>query len=282
MPSGEFVRRMLLVLLAKARVRLAIQLLLIFVGIWIGCAVVLVLFETGAARKIQSLGDAVFYMLASMMTSGEVGIGPETIIGRLAIGFAMFSSKLLTALLCALAAALLIEHRVREDMGLRMHHFEKHVVIVGWNLKGPQIIQTLRRDPAWAQTPVVIVADLESKPDSDPMVFFNRSPHPLRGEAIERSALARASTVVVLADYGEKRHADALTAVNCLTVRHHNRAARVIAELLDPSQRPYLEMAGADDIVGIGEVGGYLIAEATVGRQSARELLAQVHRPHRS
>jgi hypothetical protein len=35
-------------------------------------------------------------------------------------------------------------------------------------------------------------------------------------------------------------------------------------------------MAGADDIVGIGEVGGFLIAEATIGRQQARDLLTYV------
>lgn len=276
MPSGVLLRHLFLVMMSKARVRLATQLLLIFVLVWLGCALVLVAFEAGAHRRVQTVGDAVFYMLASMMTSGEVGIAPQTLPGRMALGFAMFSSKLLTALLCALAAALLIEHKVREDMGLRMHRFQRHVVIVGWNLKGPQIVHTLRSEARWAKVPVVVVAELEAKPSSDPLVFFNRSPYPLRGEAIERSALAEADTVVVLANYGEKTHADALTAVNCMVVRQCNPRATVIAELLDPSQRAYLEMAGANDIVGIGEVGGFLLAEATIGRQSAKDLLAHV------
>lgn len=278
MPNSEVLRHFFLVMMSKARVRLAIQLLLIFVMVWIGCAVVLMLFETGVARKVRAPGDAIFYMLASMMTSGEVGIAPETTIGRLAIGLAMFGSKLLTALLCALAAALLIEHKVREDMGLRMHRFSEHIVIVGWNLKGPPILHAIRSDPALAMVPVVVVADIESKPDSDPLVYFNRSRYPLRGEAIERASLATASKVVVLANYHEKQHADALSAVNCMTVRHHNPKARLIVELLDPSQRSYLEMAGADAIVGIGEVGGYLIGEATVGRPAAMDLLEQVTR----
>ena len=59
-----------------------------------------------------------------------------------------------------------------------------------------------------------------------------------------------------------------------MTARHHNpgedhrRAA-------DPSQRA-TEMAGADDIVGIGEVGGFPIAEATIGRQQVCDLLTYV------
>ncbi|TXH36911.1 MAG: hypothetical protein E6Q92_10875 [Burkholderiaceae bacterium] len=276
MAKSPTVHRLFLRLMAMARFRLTMQLLLIFLLIWWGSAVVIWLQESGEGQRVQTFGDALFFTLATMTTSGEAGIGPTHALARWVLGFAMFSSKLLTALLCALAAAMLIEYKVKEDMGLRMHRFQHHVVLIGWNLKGSQIIQTLRADETLHKREVVVVADLDSKPDPDPLVFFNRSPYPLRGEAIERAALSEADTIVVLANYAEKHHADALSAVNCMTARHHNPKARIIAELLDPSQRKYLEMAGADDIVGIGEVGGFLIAEATIGRQQARDLLTYV------
>ena len=53
--------------------------------------------------------------------------------------------------------------------------------------------------------------------------------------------------MVVLANYNEKHHADALTAVNCMLARNLNPQARIIAELLDPGQRLYLETAGANE-----------------------------------
>ena len=103
-----------------------------------------------------------------------------------------------------------------------------------------------------------------------------RSPHPIRGDALARACLATAATGVVLADYNERQHADALSAVNCLLARQANAGARIVAELLDPAQRPFLDAAGADDVVGIGEVGGYLLAEAAIGNMQARQLLATV------
>ena len=73
------------------------------------------------------------------------------------------------------------------------------------------------------------------------------------------------------------QNADALTAVNVLVARRHNADARIIAELLDPGQRSYLEAAGADLVVGIGEVGGYLLAEAAMGHEVVRQLLSEVN-----
>jgi voltage-gated potassium channel len=120
------------------------------------------------------------------------------------------------------------------------------------------------------------MADLEHKPVDDPLVFFTRASYPIRGEAIDRACMPAASTIVVLANYAEKQNADALTAINCMVARQANRDARLIVELLDPGQRIYMETAGADQVVGIGEVGGFLLAEATIGNEKARELLNYV------
>ncbi len=180
------------------------------------------------------------------------------------------------------ACAVLIERKVKEEMGLKMHKLSQHIVLIGWNLKGQQIIRTLRSNPMLADTPTVVVADLEHKPVDDPLVLFTRAPYPVRGDAIERCCLAQAATVVVLANYNEKHHADALTAVNCMLARNLNPQARIIAELLDPGQRLYLETAGANEVVGIGEVGGFLLTEATIGNDVARKLLGFVANVGRS
>ncbi|HET8870898.1 MAG TPA: ion channel [Aquabacterium sp.] len=263
-------------LMAVARYRFIVELTVIFVLVWCGCAVLVYVSEHGVNHKVQTLWDAVYSLLVTMTTSGDSGVTPVTPGGRLVMGIAVILSKLLTALLCALAAAVLIERKVKEEMGLKMHKLDHHIVLIGWNLKGKQIISTLRADAMLANTPILIMADLEHKPVDDPMVLFTRSSYPVRGECIERACLGKADTVVVLANYNEKHHADALTAVNCMLTRQVNPQARIIAELLDPAQRLYLEAAGANEVVGIGEVGGFLLAEATIGNDEARKLLAFV------
>lgn len=269
-------------LMAVARYRFIIELTVIFVLVWCGCALLVYVFEYGINPKLHSLGDAVYFLLVTMTTSGDTGVSPLTLGGRMVMGFAVILSKLLTALLCALAAAVLIERKVKEEMGLKMHKLSSHIVLIGCNLKGKQIISTLRADPALADMPIVIMADMEHKPIDDPLVMFTRSPYPVRGESIERSCLQAAATVVVLANYNEKHHADALTAVNCMLARSVNPNGRIIAELLDPAQRLYLEAAGANEVVGIGEVGGFLLAEATIGNAEAKKLLAFVAEGGRS
>jgi voltage-gated potassium channel len=263
-------------LMAVARYRFIAELTVIFLAVWFGCALLVYGFEVGHSARIHSFTDAVYALLVTMTTSGDSAVAPVTQGGRTVIGVALILSKLLTALLCALAAAVLIERKVKEEMGLTMHKLTQHIVIIGWNLKGPQIIQTLRREPQFAHAPILVMADLEHKPMDDPLLMFTRSPYPVRGEAIERACLGQAHTVVVLANYTEKHNADALTAVNCMVARHANAQARVICELLDPAQRLFMEASGADQIVGIGEVGGFLLAEATIGNEQARQLLAFV------
>ena len=263
-------------LMAVARYRFIVELTLIFLAVWVGCAALVYLFEIGHSQRIHTFTGTVYALLVTMTTSGDSAVAPVTLGGRMVMGFALIVSKLLTALLCALAAAVLIERKVREDMGLKMHKLHQHIVIIGWNLKGPQIIQTLRREADMQHVPILIMADMDHKPVDDPTVLFTRSPYPARGDAIDRAALDQAATIVVLANYAEKQNADALTAVNCLLARRVNPRARLITELLDPNQRLYLEAAGADLVVGIGEVGGFLLAEATIGNEQARQLLNYV------
>lgn len=268
--------------MATARNRFIAELLLWFLGVWFLSALAIWLAETGRNYRIQGLGDALYGLLVTMTTSGDSAVAPTTPLGRAVMSLAVLASKLLTALLCALAAAVLIERKVREDMGLKMFEYSDHVVIIGWNLKGPHILRTLQQDPVLGHRPVVIMSEGDSRPSEDPMVHWTRSHLPIRGDEPERAGLARAARIIVLAHYAERLHADALSAVNCLMARQANTRAPITVELLDPNQRPCLEAAGATEIVGIGEVGGYLLAEAAVGSAQTRAFLEGLSRRGRA
>jgi len=276
MPTRSMLVSMFIRIMSVARYRFIVELVLLFLVVWCGCALLVYYFEVGVNPRIHNPLEAIYFLLVTMMTSGDSAVVPLTIGGRMVMSVALILSKLLTALLCALAAAVLIERKVKEEMGLKMHTLENHILLVGWNLKGAQIVHTLRKEVQHHSTPILVMADLEQKPIDDPLVFFTRASNPIRGDAIQRACVAQAALVVVLANYAERQHADALTTVNCLMVKRANPQVRLIVELLDPSQRVYLEAAGADTIVGIGEVGGYLLAEAAVGNRQAQELLQAV------
>lgn len=263
-------------LMSITRFRFIAELTVLFLAVWLGCAVLVYHFEFGVNHRIHTLADAVYVLLVTMTTSGDAAIVPVTGGGRMVISFALIISKLLTALLCAVAAAILIDHKLKMEMGLKMHKLENHIIIMGWNLKGAQIIATLRNDKNLHKTPILVMADIEQKPVDDGLVYFTRASNPIRGDSIQRACLDKAQVVIVLANYAERMHADALTTVNCLMARKANTTAKIIAELLDPNQRVYLESAGANSVVSIGDVGGFLLAEAALGSQEAQQLLHHV------
>ncbi|MDP3653750.1 MAG: NAD-binding protein [Rhodoferax sp.] len=277
-PSRGLISSIFIRLMAVARYRFIAELTVIFAAVWVGCALLVYFLEVGINPRIHGPVESIYFLLVAMMTSGDSAVVPLTTGGRLVMSVVVILSKLLTALLCALAAAVLIERKLKEEMGLKMHTLEKHIVLVGWNLKGVQIVSTLRNDPRHHSTPILVMADLEQKPVDDPFLQFTRSTYPIRGDALARASLASAALVVLLANYNERQHADALTTVNCLMVRKTNPSARIVAELLDPSQRLYLEAAGADAIISIGDVGGFLLAEAAIGNLQAQQLLDAVAR----
>ena len=263
-------------LMSITRIRFIVELTVLFLVVWLGCAVMVYEYEVGGNHRIHSLADAIYVLLVTMTTSGDAAVVPVTAGGRFVVSFALIISKLLTALLCAVAAAILIDHKLKMEMGLKMHKLDKHIVIMGWNLKGVQIIATLRNDKNLHKTPILVMADIEQKPVDDGLVYFTRASNPIRGDSIQRACLDRAQVVIVLANYAERMHADALTTVNCLMARKANAKAQIVAELLDPNQRIYLETAGANSVVSIGDVGGFLLAEAALGSQEAQQLLHHV------
>lgn len=265
-------------LMSITRIRFIIELTVWFLLVWLGCAVLVYGFEAGINARIKTLNDAIYVLLVTMTTSGDAAVVPVTTGGRWVVGFAVIVSKLLTALLCAVAAAILIDHKLKMEMGLKMHALENHVVIVGWNLKGSQIVAALRNDAELQKTPLLVMADLEQKPVEDALVYFTRAGNPIRGESIQRACLQKAKIIIILANYAERSHADALSAVNCLMARKTNPDAKIIAELLDPNQRIYLESAGATAVISLGDVAGLLLAEAALGNQTTQELLQHVTR----
>jgi voltage-gated potassium channel len=265
-------------LMSITRIRFIIELTFWFLLVWLGCAVLVYQFEVGVNPRVHTLADAIYVLLVTMTTSGDAAVVPVTTGGRWVVSFALIVSKLLTALLCAVAAALLIDHKLKLEMGLKMHALENHIVILGWNLKGAQIVTTLRHDKKFQKVPLLVMADIEQKPVDDALIYFTRASNPIRGDALQRACLDKAQTIIILANYSERSHADALSAVNCLMARKVNPSAQIIAELLDPNQRVYLESAGANAVVSIGDVGGFLLAEAALGSQEAQNLLQHITR----
>ena len=188
-------------------------------------------------------------------------------------------SLLLMALFSALMAAFFIEMKLREEMGMNSINTNNHVLIIGWNMKGSDIIRRLQTKDQFKGTEVVILADMDSKPVDSDAVFFVRYSGLLDGNHLDKAAIKSARKIIILADYAVKFGADMFTIAHCLLARKHNPDAQIIVEMLNLLTREYFEASGATDIISVGELGGLMITESCLdGSNEMQTILNKIGR----
>ena len=234
----------------------------------IGCGAFLY-FEGNMSHHINSFSKVFQYLF----TISAVGFGeyyPQTLGGKITVMFVIFVMMTFVALFSAALAAVFIEFKVKMEMGMANFNLSGHIVVVGWNLKGQKIIETIREQALNHLKPFLVVANEERKPPGIKHLYFVKSGNPVSMADLDRACIKRASKVIILADYSQKSGSDAFSAVNCLMVRNICKDVEITAEILNPAAREYLEAAGANQIIGIGEIGGLLIANSTIHKDISK------------
>lgn len=233
-------------------------------------------FELHNNPSFSHLGDVVYYVITTMST---VGFGDKTTVtpgGRVITIVIIAMSLSLIALFSALMAALFIETKLREEMGMNSIRTKNHILIIGWNMKGPQIIERLHEDPKYKDVEIVILSDLSSKPVNDDAVFFVRYQNLLDADDLRKASAGKAQKIILLANYELKAGADMHTASYCMLVRKLNPDAQIVVEMLNIKSRDYYEAAGANSIIGVGELGGLMITEACLGNSDILTTLDRI------
>lgn len=222
------------------------------------------LFEYGKNDQFKTPFDVIYFMVVTMSTVGYGDKSPTTLGGQVTIIICLCLTVGAIAAYSAIAAASFIESKVKEEMGMKSVNIKNHVAIVGWNYKGPKILEMIHLEQK--NQKIVIIADLDRKPVDSAFVHFVKSNNPVNVASLKDGSVDKASSIIILANYDIKVGADAVNAVNAMLCRKVNPSAQIIAELLAPSSREYLEVAGCNYIIGIGEIGGALLAATYLGK----------------
>ncbi len=218
--------------------------------------------------------DIFYFMITTMTTVGFGDKVPLSNGGKIIIILVIVSSVLMMALLSALTAAYIIESKLKEELGMNTFNYKKHIVILGWNIKGETIVNKLLDGELERKTKkIIIVADVEKNPLSLTQVSFVKTEHPSNSSDLQRAAIQDAEAIIVLADYGVKTNSDAMTTINCLLARKANPEAEIIVEMLNPASREYFEFAGANQIIGVAEIGSILLAGSCLKTQNVTNVI---------
>ncbi len=257
---------------------LLFQVAMLITGVFTFGAVGTWYFEYQKNENFQTPLDVLYFLVITMSTVGYGDKSPITPGGKLVILVVIASSIVVIALVSATAAAFFIESKIKEELGMNDFKFKDHFVIVGWNFKGAKIIDIIYKDPEFMHSKVVIVADVEKKPNDHHSVHFVKSTHPSHVKDLERASAQHARAIILLADYSIKQGSDSMTTINCMLARKVNPTTQLIVELLNPSTHEYFQIAGANRIIGLSEIGSILIAGSCLGHENVQKALNELER----
>jgi voltage-gated potassium channel len=242
--------------------------ILIFLG-GLGFAV----YETGDAGSFGArLEHGLWWAIVTITTVGYGDITPQTLPGRLVGVGIMISGLVAISLLTATVASIFVQRKIRRERGLEAVNDHDHIIILGWNRGGEQVLRNLffRLD---RRTPVVLVNNFPPEDFEALLVAFHdfqlrfvRGDH-AREEILAKTNLGKARRVIILADRTDEAlprdQVDQKTLLAALAVKSLQPKIRITAEIIFPENRTHLERAHVDDIIIRGEYDSSLIASTT-------------------
>jgi voltage-gated potassium channel len=238
---------------------------LIFLG-----AVGFALSEPARGTWLGRFGLGAWWALVTLTTVGYGDVVPVTVAGKLVAVGIILGGVLSLSLITATVASVFIERKFRQERGLEPVKAIQHILLLGWNEDGEALLdQLLKRLPP--DIPLVLVnkqppEQMEALHDRDPL----RPPIFLRGDYSREEVLLKANVqqafkAIILAERQPEETAaqvDQRTLFTALTLKALHPKIRILAELLRPENRSYLERAGAEDVMVRGQYDSSLLARA--------------------
>lgn len=256
---------------------------LLAVGILVFGALTESLIEGGADGRIPSVGDALWYAVVTMTSTGYGDFIPATPWGRAVGAMLMFGGLTVMSIVTATVASVLVAQRIKEERGLETLKLKGHLLICGWNPYAERVLDAVFAIGGARE--VVLINELAEEQAAEILARQQgRVVRFVRGDPASEAVLrranindARAAIVVADASRGMATASDDRTTLVTLTLKSVRPELRVTVEALDDRSEPHLRRAGADDIVISGEFNGFLLSSAAVApgiSQVVRPLLS--------
>jgi voltage-gated potassium channel len=236
--------------------------LVIFFG-----SLLLFLLERNINPEIHDLWDAAWCMFVSMATIGYGDVVPVTVGGQITVLVCMIIGIGALSTYITTLATRRVSKTKRRYSGLQgKTNSTNHIVVCGWNSRGPHVIDRLKLELANERRRVVLLADLEESPLEDDTVFFFQG-SPSNEADLRRVNIEQAASAVLLADDtrgGSQDDIDSRTVLAALTIRALNQTVNMTAEILQPENIGHLKLARVGEVLDSDVVLGNLIARSAL------------------
>ncbi|MFQ5542879.1 MAG: potassium channel family protein [Nitrospiria bacterium] len=214
-------------------------------------------------ENIPSLVDAIWWSFVTITTVGYGDVTPTTLGGRITGVIVMVFGIGILGMFTATVASIFVEGKLSEGKGKKGVKVKGHFLICGWNYKVAEIVEEMRADRKAKDKSIVLIADLAEKPLDDPYTFFISGE--VNVETLKKANLSEASAVLITSDDQLDSYArDAKVVFNTLTIRTVREDIYICAEISDAKNMKHCKMAGANEIIVIGELSSNLLVQAAL------------------
>ena len=190
--------------------------------------------------------DALWTVLFTLIGQGEFATSPHTMWGRVIVFLLSVFGVALFGVVFAEVMQSFIHSQIRgmieEMIGLNKCKFEGHVLICGWNGRGPYLVKEILS----AGQQAALIA--KERPDNLAADVFFVQGNPSEREALINGGIEKARSAVILGDpdFGDDDSHSILTA---LAVENSAPNIYTVMELHSPENERYARYAHVDDIL---------------------------------
>ncbi|WP_229590667.1 potassium channel protein [Pseudodesulfovibrio sediminis] len=223
-------------------------------------------FEYYPVGDAKDIFGALWWAVVTLTTVGYGDMVPTTIGGKVMGLIVMICGIGLVSTLTGNLASMLVEHKARKRKGLLTVKLTNHVIIVGWNDFGPELVAALRDNGVLMNdkdTNLVLVNGLAA--DEREAVAFQLDLgdrlHFVWGTITQESVLLkarpdRAQVVYLLSQHTAQsaKDADHETLYAALALRELAPQVPLYGEVALPENRKHLLRAGVNEIIVHGQL----------------------------
>ncbi len=217
------------------------------------------------ANGDQGMLEALWWSVVTISTVGYGDIVPLSALGKVVGIMVMLSGIGLLSALTGNLASLLVERHTQKRKGLLMVKLSGHVIIVGWNPYGYNLVKTLRRHREQDTIDLVLVNTLSPEQRDELAHRLEQDVHFVSGvcanEAVAaRSSPARAGVIFILCPEDlNPAEVDQQNIYAALTMRSLAPKVPIYAEVMLAENREHLLRTGVDEVITRGEMAGNIL-----------------------